>query len=503
MSNFRTPGVYVFETPLTVQARRANTSQSIACFIGAAPRGPVNPTLIDSWSSFRSIFGEVTFGYELGYSVYHYFANGGRDAYILRVTSSEATVAQGVVGYFPTGDTGASSPLLTVTANSAGEWGNGLQVLVSPGVLSATEDTVPTFSLSIRLNGVEIERWNELSTDPLNNRFADTVVNTYSKIVTVESAATPASEDWLFDSSFFSLSGGSEGVSITNNDYLSAVATLSTIEGALTLNAPGRFDAAVVNALINTAENRGNSFVIIDPSEEADPLEIGPSIVNSYKPSSYAAVYYPKLKMVDPTKTGPGAVRDTYPGGAVAGIYARTETQRTVAKAPAGFETDVRNGLGLSTSFTPTQVGDLYNTYGVNLFKAVPGGGIVINGARTLDRNTPGKYIPIRRSMNFLKQALKDATDFAVFEPNDQRLWEILTYRASNVLNEFWRVGGLKGTNPTQAYYVICDETNNTAESIANGEVRIEVGVALQFPAEFVVITISQWTGGANTVTNL
>jgi phage tail sheath protein FI len=137
------------------------------------------------------------------------------------------------------------------------------------------------------------------------------------------------------------------------------------------------------------------------------------------------------------------------------------------------------------------------------MFKAVPGAGIVINGARTLDKTSPGKYIPIRRSLNFLKQALSDATAFAVFEPNDERLWTRLNVTVSSLLAEFWRAGGLKGRNATQAFYVTCDASNNTETSVANGEVHVEVGVALQYPAEFVVITISQWTGGSNTVDTL
>jgi phage tail sheath protein FI len=145
----------------------------------------------------------------------------------------------------------------------------------------------------------------------------------------------------------------------------------------------------------------------------------------------------------------------------------------------------------------------LYDNFGVNLFKAIPGAGIVVNGARTLDRTTPGKYIPIRRSLNYLKQSLKDSTSFAIFEPNDDRLWTRLNMTASSLLSEFWRSGGLKGANASEAFYVICDETNNTANSVNNGEVRLEVGVALQYPAEFIVINISQWTGGSNTASTL
>jgi phage tail sheath protein FI len=207
--------------------------------------------------------------------------------------------------------------------------------------------------------------------------------------------------------------------------------------------------------------------------------------------------------MIDPTKTGPAAIRDTFPGGAVLGAYSRIDSTRGVAKAPAGYDVDIRNAVGLVTNYTTANTESLYSTYGVNLFKSIPGGGIIINGARTMDKSTPGRYIPIRRSLNYLKQSLTDATQFAIFEPNDERLWTRITMTVSSLLSEFWRSGGLKGTNANEAFYVTCDSTNNTVTTINNGEVRIEVGVALQYPAEFIIINLSQWTGGSNAVSNL
>jgi hypothetical protein len=497
------PGVYTVETPLVNNVTRASTSQSIATFIGTSTRGPITASLINSWTGYKSLYGDISSDHEMGYSVYHYFANGGRDAYIVRVSASDAVASSVSVPYYPNGESGASAALMTATANSPGVWGNSVSLLISSGSTSPTASVIPTFNLSIRVNGSEVERWNELSTDPNNNRYAATVVNTYSKYISITVPSSTADADWLFDFNSITLTGGADGSSVGDSDYVSALSSLDVIEGALLINAPGQTSSTVVNAFTTKAESRGNSFVIIDPSSETDPVEIGSSVVSTYSPSSYGAVYYPKLKMVDPTKSGPGAIRDTFPGGAIAGVYTRTEVARTVAKAPAGYDTDIRNALALTTNFTSSQTGTLYNTYGVNLLKSVPGGGIIVNGTRTLDKSTPGKYIPIRRSLNYLKQALKDATEFAVYSPNDQRLWEQIAFRCGNVLNEFWKAGGLKGRNPGQAYYVLCNETNNTVETISNGEVRVEVGVALQYPAEFVVITISQWTGGANSVSSL
>lgn len=506
MPTYSVPGVYVSESPLTQSVSRSNNTQSVAAFFGTTPRGPETPTLVSSWSAFKSYFDDAEIGHELPYSVYHYFANGGRDAYIFRVLSSSASAGAASVPYYPTGTGQASAVMFSATANSRGTWGNGLSLKISaPGAVPASGSQIPTFQLSVLLNNVEVEKWNEVSTDPANNRYLEAVINNYSKFinVTVFSGAKNAGASWTFyTTAAVNLSGGASGGAVASSDYQTAIDKMPQVEGVLLCNAPGVTDTTTVNYLITKTEARGNSFAIIDPST-AGPDSYGSSLVSTYNQSSYAAVYYPQLKMADPTKTGPAAIRDSAPGGAVMGAYIRTEVARTVAKAPAGYTTEVRNAFGLVSKPTATQTGTLYDSYGINVFKAVPGGGIVINGARTLDKTSPGKYIPIRRSLNYVKQGLQDITAPAVFEPNDSRLWTALTMRCSSFLNEFWRAGGLKGDNAQDAFYVICDETNNTAETVSQGEVRIEVGVALQYPAEFIVISVSQWTGGSNAVSSL
>jgi phage tail sheath protein FI len=360
------------------------------------------------------------------------------------------------------------------------------------------------FDLSVLLDGVEVERWNNVSADSADNRFVKTVVNTYSKYVTIPTTSFPiATQNSAPVTTPFSLAGGLDGNAVVAADYEAAINTqLDQIEGVLILNAVGQTSATTVSALNTLATTRGNSFVVVDAATTDDFSSVT-SLIQSYPQSSYVSVYYPKLKMIDPTKTGPAAIRDTFPGGAVLGAYSRIDSTRGVAKAPAGYDVDIRNAVGLVTNYTTANTESLYSTYGVNLFKSIPGGGIIINGARTMDKSTPGRYIPIRRSLNYLKQSLTDATQFAIFEPNDERLWTRITMTVSSLLSEFWRSGGLKGTNANEAFYVTCDSTNNTVTTINNGEVRIEVGVALQYPAEFIIINLSQWTGGSNAVSNL
>lgn len=528
MPTYKNPGVYVSESPLVSNSQRSNLSTATAVFFGTAIRGPLTATLIDSWSSYKSYYGDIDPNHELGYAVYHYFANGGRQAYVVRVlhSSGSGTLASAAsVNVTYTADGSASAPVYTTlfnaTAANKGAWGNNLKVRtyagtpsvgasVSPVPLGGASATWYGFDLSVLLDDVEVERWNNVSANQADNRFVKTVVNTYSKYITIPTTSWPVASVGSAPKTdaAFTLAGGIEGVNeggavYSDNDFTAAIGSqLDSIEGVLLLNAVGRTSNTVVTALNTLAVSRGNAFVVVDAAT-TDDYAAATSLVSSYPQSSYVSVYYPKLQMVDPTKTGPGALRDTFPGGAILGAYSRVDSTRGVAKAPAGYDVDIRNAVGLVTNYSTTNTETMYSTYGINLLKSIPGGGIIINGARTLDKSTPGRYIPIRRSLNYLKQALSDATEFAVFEPNDERLWTRITMTVSSLLSEFWRSGGLKGANANQAFYVTCNSTNNTSTTINNGEVHIEVGVALQYPAEFIVINLSQWTGGSNAVSTL
>ncbi len=431
-------------------------------------------------------------------------------------TGTLATAASVPVTYTPdsVGAASATATLFTAVASSKGVWGNNLKVRVYSGNPATGSSVTPVvggasatwfgFDLSVLLDDVEVERWNNVSANNADNRFVKTVVNTYSKYITIPTTSFPiATHNSAPVLTPFPLTGGLDGNAVVAADYEAAINTqLDQIEGVLILNAVGQTSATTVSALNTLATTRGNSFVVVDAATTDDFSSVT-SLIQSYPQSSYVSVYYPKLKMIDPTKTGPAAIRDTFPGGAVLGAYSRIDSTRGVAKAPAGYDVDIRNAVGLVTNYTTANTESLYSTYGVNLFKSIPGGGIIINGARTMDKSTPGRYIPIRRSLNYLKQSLTDATQFAIFEPNDERLWTRITMTVSSLLSEFWRSGGLKGTNANEAFYVTCDSTNNTVTTINNGEVRIEVGVALQYPAEFIIINLSQWTGGSNAVSNL
>ncbi len=496
------PGVYVTEGPFSTTATAGSPTVS-AAFIGTAPRGPITPTKVNSWTAYKTLFGDLSASYDLPYAVYHYFANGGRSAYISRVYNGTTTTAASTATLNIAGTTDSTSKtVFKLTASNPGAWGNSLTASVSAGLVTGN---TPTFTLTLSLSGVEVERWTELSLDPSTNRFVSTIINNYSDYVTASSISTYTSTYTLTTVTASAFTGGSDGSAAnsteTNTQWTNAVNRLDSVTEELLVNMVGMTTATVVNSAISYAENRGDIFLVIDPidvTSGSDAL----TAVSAYSTSSYAAVYYPKMLMVDPAKSGTSAIRETLPGGAILGLYSRVEGERTVAKAPAGYAYDIRGAFGLVTSFTEAEEGSLY-TGSVNTLKSIAGVGVIVNGTRTLKKTDITKYIPVRRSLNYVKSQTKQLTRSAIFEPNGDRLWTSIQVTLAKFLSSFWSAGGLKGRTTSEAFYVICDNTNNTPVTIENGEVHIEVGVALQTPAEFIVINVTQFTGGTAAVENV
>ena len=535
------PGVYITEGPFSTTVP-VGPQVTPAAFLGTTARGPVEPIRIDSWNQYKTIYGDLTNSSQLGYAVYHFFANGGRTAYVTRVAASAAVKAKSgaITGTIAGGST---ATLFKVEANNKGTWANwtansatvsgttnekGLRVTVTAGQRNGTAEslggtgTPRTFNLGVWYNGAEVERWTEVSLDPDSTQYIPTIINNYStyiKVVDIDAGLTAgvaytittASGDYTtgaVGAGHYSLgdttqSGDIDGTdgSVADADWTNALNSLDTVAGSLLINLVGQSSATRVNAALTYAEARGNGFVIIDP-DPARTSATGDSgiktLTDSYNKSSYGAVYYPMIKMPDPARSGTATLRDTYPGGALAGLFSRVEQERTVAKAPAGYGYELRNAFGLSTNFIDSQIGILYDGH-VNVLKVVPGGGIIVNGARTLKRTDITKFVPVRRTLNFIKSNVDTIAGYSVFEPNGERVWTDINTRISRFLSDLWAAGGLKGRNATEAFYIICDATNNPSYSVENGELHVEVGVALQAPAEFIIINISQFAGGSST----
>lgn len=510
MATYSTPGVYVSEAALT-SLTPTISGATAAMFFGTAARGATAaPAVINDWPTYKNLFGDLDNAYDLGYAVYHYFANGGRSCYVNRVVGAGSVSAfKTAVPFYPNGIGNASISFCTATADNPGAWGNAVTLVFTAGNLIASSSNKPTFNLSVQVNGVEVEKWLELSPDVNSNRYFVTTLNLYSNFVTISnptsftSSSSPASAGVVYASTPVALAGGTD-VAVGQSDFTTAFNNMDYINGNLLLNCVGNTTPATISALVAKASTRGDSFVIIDPSltdtQFAQTQTTAANFAGTGTPG-YCAAYAPSLLMVDPAKTGPSAIRNTYPGGAVAGLFIRSELERTVAKAPAGYQADVRGAIATAYPITDNQIGTLYtSTPAVNSFRTVNGAGLTVYGTRTFEPVKPDRYIPVRRTLNYLKQSLKDLTQFAVFEPNDQNLWNRINNTTGSFLTNFWRTGALKGDTAANAFFVVCDSTNNTPTTVDQGIVNVSVGVALEYPAEYIQITLSQWTGGSNAV---
>ena len=225
------------------------------------------------------------------------------------------------------------------------------------------------------------------------------------------------------------------------------------------------------------------------------PQEILEWRADALPDSKFATVYYPWLQVRDPLGKGPIMVP---PSGHIAGIWARTDGTRGVHKAPANES--VRGATGIAFQLAQAEQGQL-NLEGINCVRTFPNRGPIVWGARTLSTTDPEwKYVNVRRLFNFVSASIIRGTQWAVFEPNDERLWLRLRVTTSSFLTRVWRDGALFGATPAEAFYVKCDAQNNRPEDIDAGRVRIEVGISPVKPAEFVVFQISQYTAGAAEV---
>jgi phage tail sheath protein FI len=512
VATYKRPGTYVEEVTLAQQVSNVSSGPAVAAFLGTSPQGPATATLISSWSEFVRLYGTFNATDLLHFAVYQYFANGGKQAYIARVVPSSGSAAATV-----SIKDRAGTPVntLSITALNAGKWGNSLSV----DIFDSPDGT--RFDLVLYNNGIQVERYNDLSMDANDARHVVRQINTNSDYVVVADLASattaPNNRPGLTSGTPAALSGGTYTTDATPSDltnsvtYGNAGAKFDNIDASIILNCTeaGRQSSANAGTILGAASDyaylRGDTFVVADvpTAVVAGALSGVTTFIAAIATGSTAtgntdqnvAAYFPWLTIQDPLGS-PGVTRDVPPGGAVIGLIATTDASRGVYKAPAGTSISL-NVLQPSKVLPPADL-DTLRSYKVNAIKPVIGSGTVVYGAQTLDGSYPNRNINARRTVIYLKRALTQATGFAVFENNDDRLWNSLRTVCSTILNDLWQQGGLAGQNADQAYYVKCDRTNNTDQDIAQGRVNVEVGVALQTPAEFVVIKIGQFQGGAS-----
>ena len=458
MPQYLSPGVYVEEVPSTARPI-AGVGTSTAGFIGEvadvdmplkpgrtgikddgkteepddfynlAPIG--EPRLVTSWEQFKNSFGDIqTDNQTLAQAVYGFFNNGGTRCWVIRLAPSSSIKAGEVK------DTETKSEVKGAEAKKEAKIA---PVSSTPNLVTRTGEVKDTETKS---ESKDSETKNEVKaaagSDNLKDALARFAAIDEIAIVAFPGAVAQAQHQSILEHCF-------------NLKDRSAILDGFKVEGDLT---PG----------------------VIAP---APRTEVG----------SYGAVYFPWIKVADPS----GKAVDVPPSGHIAGIYARNDATRGVHKAPANEV--VLGALGLTRLVSKAEQDGL-NPEGVNVIRSL-NGAVTVWGARTRadEAHSDFKYVSTRRFFNFLRKSIDQGTQWVVFEPNTPALWQSITRNVTAFLMNVWRAGALFGNTPQQAFYVKCDADTNAPDQRELGWVVIEVGVAIVRPAEFVIFRIGQWAG--------
>ena len=521
MAAFTYPGVYIEEISSGVHTI-TGVATSIAAFVGWANMGATDrAVLVQSWSDFQNEFGGLSSSAGvpnyLGYAVNQFFANGGSQAYIVRlVASATGGDTAAVKASVPVPYGGGTA--FTVTAIDEGQWANnvyGVRIVVNPS--DATR-----FSLLVVYTpgGQEstVESFTNLSITPSDpqGRNVISVINdpsTGSQIIRVSGVGsnqpTPNPLTIPPGTGPYAMTGGVDGTVLLPGavDFHTALNSDGTGTGGVhlldtvpifnLLCVPGETDSTVIGHLQGYCHGQRAFYIVDSKSNDTfTSLQGGPTGITSAPNAGNSALYFPWLKAPDPLQQG--RLNIFPPCGFVAGLYAATDSTRGVWKAPAGIDAGLTGEAGPNVLLTDLQNGTL-NVQAINCIRSFPVYGDVIWGARTLLGNdqigSEWKYVPIRRLALFLESSLYDGTQWVVFEPNDERLWSQIRMNVGAFMQGLFLQGAFQGTAPQQAYFVKCDSENNPQLSTDQGIVNILVGFAPLYPAEFVVIQIQQIAG--------
>ena len=353
--------------------------------------------------------------------------------------------------------------------------------------------------------------WNPNPLPSIRSRHYATVINSRSRLIYIRppnidppGVETPEAADIAtqpMTSTGFSVDAASSGTPgddgdvAADADYVgtdggpgarTGIQSLQDIEDIRIIAAPGRTAQVVQNALISQCERMRYRFAVLDGERDLTTVTDMLAHRNSYD-SSYAAYYTPWLEVTE------GDQRFLVPpSGYVSGIYARTDVERGVHKAPANEVVRGITGLGIAIT---TGEQEILNPRGVNAIRAFEGRGRRVWGARTLSSDPEFRYVNVRRFLIFLEASLDRGTQWAVFEPNAPETWQRVTNSVTAFLHTQWRNGALFGRTPEQAFFVRCDESTMSVDDVQNGRLICEIGVAIVRPAEFVIFRIEQITG--------
>jgi phage tail sheath protein FI len=540
MSTLLHPGVYVREIPGGSRSIEG-VPTSTAIFVGETERGPLTVTRINGRTQYTTLFG----GYRrrrtgeadpfserllMPYSLDGFFANGGTTAYILRMCDQFNVVDPDTTVVATRGEPGGG-PAAFVMASSPGAWGNSVGVAAA---LSTDGDanrirlavfytfpgsTTPTFveefdKLSFAVNDENFIadtlrrsayiRWDP--TAPLSVPGTDNSDNApYPTAAELSPSAVlltnGAGGDFDFDAA---------DLPVFLTDRLLEVSDASLMVAASMRQLPGgATDQEFVefeNHFVTYVNNRPKLDLFFvgelpslaaaaDPITEAIDWSAGTGgNTPAVQSTTFNALYWPHIEVPDPAGTGRNPSLRIPPAGYVTGLYSQVDGRRGVFKAPAGTEVQLGGVRALTFDVLDLHQ-DALNPRAINALRRIPNAGLVVWGARTRRPDTEWRYIPVRRTAIFLRMSIYNGIQWAVFEPNDQRLWQSLRNTIGAFLETQFRNGMFAGTTSSDAYFVKVDSETTTPDDQAAGIVNILVGFAPLRPAEFVVVSLQQMAG--------
>ncbi|HKE37288.1 MAG TPA: phage tail sheath C-terminal domain-containing protein, partial [Candidatus Baltobacteraceae bacterium] len=439
----------------------------------------------------------------------------------------------------------------TKADNSASDYGvvktissNNITLAFAISTAPAAGDTVKVveFSLTVDLlaNGrvAQTETFHNLNVNPAANNYAPNIIGKIptsgrgtggSNLIRVDLSGAP---DFTTHAPYLSAtSTAASGAPTTGADGISSMAltdfnklfndssldtddpatrggiyAFKNIRGMLMIGMPGQTDQQVQADLLALCEDDKYKFAVLDPAgtgtvDDWHIIDASPSDVIAQRgnyDSEYGALYYPWVQIEDPNPSNPNVIDfvNLPPSGHMMGIYARSDINRGVHKAPAN---EVVAGVVAFSHHVDQGTQDILNPLGINALRdfRAENRGLRVWGARTVSSNQEWKYINIRRLFQYIEASIEYGTQWVVFEPNNELLWARVRQSVAAFLTDTWRTGALMGTKASEAFYVVCDRTTMTQSDIENGRLIVEIGIAPTFPAEFVIFRISQWTASA------
>lgn len=546
MPEYLTPGVYMEEFEMGARPIEGVSTSTVG-FVGITERGPtIPPLLVTSWTQFMRIYGGYTKESYLPYAVEGFFSNGGKRCYISRVVRHEfidkEEKARG----------GAKSAALKKNgiefiAVGEGDWGNRVAIRIENSSIDPENDDSGKKSFKLMIGYWKKEYFlpadfkvpesekdrkfrelleradyfetfdnlseDETSADHFMKKLGDPL-NNLSNLVVLKGSGRP---DNTGTNLFFEPLTGGLDAEVAEPDgplppfslrdfqgdpealpgakdgliALGDIDEISILYSPDVHNLPSDQKQTFMGDLLTQCETLKDRFAILDVESGKSNYSNLTIPTTAGRQSKYGAIYYPWIKIYDPLSQ---KIIDIPPGGHIAGIYARSDTERGVHKAPANEV--VRGALGVEFNINKDEQAIL-NPRGINVIRSFKDRGTLVWGARNIVLDPLWKYVNVRRLFIYIEESIEKGTQWVVFEPNSERLWARVKATITQFLTGVWRDGALMGVKPEEAFFVKCDRTTMTQDDIDNGRLICIIGIAPVKPAEFVIFRIAQWAGGS------